>query len=106
MDQQIRDGLNAGFGVLKIGREQIESLKQSLNKNFQDLVAKGAADNSESVMRLREFVDTIFKRYSGLASQAEKGYEDVRSKFSEVVDQFTSSKPKKSPQASMKKTAA
>ncbi|PJZ71324.1 chemotaxis protein [Leptospira perolatii] len=89
MEKQILDILNAGLGVLKTGQEGLEKAKAEFNKSFQELAAKGAADNSEASVRVREFVDKLLNEAKELSTAAGKSYEDARVKIVEQYNKVT-----------------
>ncbi|EPG65348.1 chemotaxis protein [Leptospira wolffii] len=88
MEKQILDILNAGLGIVKSGQEGLEKAKADFTKSFQELAAKGAADNSESSVRVREFVDKFLNEAKEVSTAATKTYEDTRVKFLDVYNQI------------------
>ncbi|TGK17964.1 chemotaxis protein [Leptospira fluminis] len=98
MEKQILDILNAGLGIVKTGQEGLEKAKAEFTKSFQDLAAKGAADNSESSVRVREFVDKFLNEAKELTTAAGKSYEDVRVKVLERYNQLVEEAKKLVPQ--------
>lgn len=53
----VQDILNAGVGFYKMASAMVDSIQKDLNQGFQDLVKKGAADNSEMAKSLRSGLD-------------------------------------------------
>ncbi|PJZ57730.1 phasin-related domain-containing protein [Leptospira barantonii] len=106
MDQQIKDGLNACFGILRIVRENITKVKTNTDSIFKELSSKGASDNSEFAIRLRDFVDRLLSEYSSVSNQVEKGYKEIRGKFSETAEHLMTSNKKEEMPISRKKVAA
>ncbi|EQA46045.1 hypothetical protein LEP1GSC050_2989 [Leptospira broomii serovar Hurstbridge str. 5399] len=98
MEKQILDVLNAGLGIVKTGQEGLEKAKAEFTKSFQELAAKGAADNSESSVRVREFVDKLLNEAKELTTAAGKGYEDTRVKVLEKYNQLVEEAKKLVPQ--------
>ncbi|EPG73432.1 hypothetical protein LEP1GSC058_3008 [Leptospira fainei serovar Hurstbridge str. BUT 6] len=98
MEKQILDVLNAGLGIVKTGQEGLEKAKAEFTKSFQELAAKGAADNSESSVRVREFVDKFLNEAKELTTAAGKGYEDTRAKILEKYNQLVDEAKKLVPQ--------
>ncbi|AOP33258.1 hypothetical protein A0128_04980 [Leptospira tipperaryensis] len=106
MDLKIRDGLNACFGILKITNESVEKIKADASKSFQELSAKGATDNSEFASRLRSLAEKVLDAYTSVSNEFERGYKDVRVKFSEAAEHLTTSGKKEEAPVSRKKAAA
>ena len=52
-----REALNVGFGLFKTVEAQIQDLQSQIVKNYEALVAKGAADNGEVAATLRSQLD-------------------------------------------------
>ncbi len=48
---------NGPQGLIKGAEEQFTSLRAQLEKGYEELVAKGAADQSEQVVQLRGLID-------------------------------------------------
>ncbi len=88
MEKQILDVLNAGLGLVKSGQEGLDKAKAEFTKSFQELAAKGASDNSEASVRVREFVDKFLNEAKELSTAATKTYEDSRAKALEVYNQI------------------
>ena len=53
----VRDTLNAGLGLVKTIEEQFSSVQSQVENGYTDLIAKGAADKSEGVVKLRVMLD-------------------------------------------------
>ncbi|TGK01384.1 chemotaxis protein [Leptospira langatensis] len=98
MEKQILDILNAGLGIVKSGQEGLEKAKADFTKSFQELAAKGASDNSEASVRVREFVDKFLNEAKELTTAANKTYEDSRAKALEIYSQIVEEAKKIVPQ--------
>ncbi len=88
MEKQILDILNAGLGIVKSGQEGLEKAKADLTKSFNELSAKGASDNSEASVRVREFVDKFLNETKEVTTVVNKTYEDTRAKVLEAYTQL------------------
>ncbi|AYV56799.1 phasin-related domain-containing protein [Leptospira kmetyi] len=106
MDQQIKDGLNACFGILKIANESVAKFKANTNSIFENLRAKGADDNSEFAVRIRDLADKTFNAYSDVFNRFEKEYKEIRGKFSETAEHLIPSVKKEETPVSRRKAAA
>lgn len=62
IESGLRDAVNAGLGAYKLAQEKLLEIQKQLNTGYSDLVAKGAADQSAEVAKLRGLLD------QGLAS--------------------------------------
>jgi hypothetical protein len=49
--------LNVGLGVFKTVELAVQDIQASLGKTYSDLIARGAADNSEVAVNLRTGLD-------------------------------------------------
>ncbi|TGK07435.1 chemotaxis protein [Leptospira semungkisensis] len=98
MEKQILDILNAGLGLVKSGQEGLDKAKADFTKSFQELAAKGASDNSEASVRVREFVDKFLNEAKELTTAANKTYEDTRAKALEIYSQVVEEAKKIVPQ--------
>jgi len=48
-----RDIVNAGIGFTRVASTRLDELRRQFTTGFNDLVARGAADNSDVAIRLR-----------------------------------------------------
>lgn len=97
MEKTIVDILNAGIGLMHAGKEGLDKAKVDLEKAYSEISAKGAQDNSEPSVKLREAVDKIIIDIKEFSSVAGKNYEDTRSKiienYNQIVEQINTSMP-------------
>lgn len=89
MEKQIMDILNAGLGILRSGQEGLDKAKVDLEKAYNDLVAKGSSDNSDSAVKIRESVDKLLNDVKELTSVAGKSYEETRAKIIENYNKIS-----------------
>jgi hypothetical protein len=78
METTVRDTLNAGLGLVKSLEQNVEvkvaEIRAQIGAGYTELVSKGAADQSEGVVKLRSLLD------QGLAQ-----VKDVRTKIEGVL---------------------
>lgn len=106
MEQTILNILNAGIGLFHSGKEGLEKAKAELEKTYQELVARGSQDNSETAVKLREAVDKIVKDIQEFTSVAGKNYEETRSKIIENYNKITEEIKNKMPEGKVEEIKA
>lgn len=91
------DVLNAGIGLFHSGKEGLENARTELEKVYTEISEKGAQDNSDMSVQLRESVDKIIGEIKEFTSVAGKNYDDTRNKIIEnyntIVEQINKSMP-------------
>lgn len=97
MEKQIMDILNAGIGLFQSGKEGLESAKSQLEVSYNELVSKGASDNSENSVKIRQSVDKILTDIKEFSSVAGKNYDETRTKiadnFNKISEEIKSKMP-------------
>lgn len=68
-----RDALNAGLGLYKTVETQLRELQSTVTTNYTQLVTKGAADQSEPVVKLRSLLDQGLAQVKDVQSKVEAG---------------------------------
>lgn len=101
MEKQLLDILNAGIGLLKSGQEGLDKAKVDLEKTYGELVAKGAADNSEGSVKIRESVDKLLNEIKEVSTVAGKNYEETRGKIVEKYNQISEEIKKRVPEGQL-----
>lgn len=89
MEKQILDVLNAGLGLIKASQEGLGKAKADLEKTYLELVTKGASDNSEATVKIRETVDKVINDIKEVTSVTGKNYEETRAKIIENYNKIT-----------------
>ncbi|ASP41288.1 chemotaxis protein [Leptospira interrogans] len=89
MEKQFLDVLNAGLGLIKASQEGLGKAKAVLEKTYMELVTKGASDNSEATVKIRETVDNVINDIKEVTSVAAKNYEESRAKIIENYNKIT-----------------
>ncbi|GBF51200.1 methyl-accepting chemotaxis-like [Leptospira ryugenii] len=89
MEKQIMDILNAGIGIFNSGKEGLDKAKVQLEQTYNELVSKGASDNSEQSVKVRQSVDKILTDIKEFSSVAGKNYEETRTKIVENYNKIS-----------------
>lgn len=71
MEKRANSALNFGLGILRSLEGQFAELAEKIEKGYADLVAKGAADQSESAVHLRSMLDRGVSRARDIQSKLE-----------------------------------
>ncbi len=106
MEKQILDVLNAGLGLIKASQEGLGKAKADLEKTYLELVTKGASDNSETTVKIRETVDKVINDIKEVTSVAGKNYEETRSKIIENYNKITEEIKNKIPEGQIEAVKA
>ncbi|MBK8396989.1 MAG: chemotaxis protein [Leptospiraceae bacterium] len=106
MEKQIMDILNIGIGLLQAGKEGLEKAKTELEKTYTELSAKGAQDNSEGSVQIRQSLDKIIGDIKEFTSVAGKNYEDTRSKIIDNYNKITEEIQSKMPEGKVEAVKA
>ncbi|WP_411824138.1 phasin-related domain-containing protein [Leptospira sp. 'Mane'] len=97
MEKQITDILNAGIGLFQSGKEGLDKAKTQLEVSYNELVSKGALDNTEGSVKIRQSVDKILTDIKEFSSVAGKNYEETRGKivenYNKISDEIKSRMP-------------
>ncbi|TGN11067.1 phasin-related domain-containing protein [Leptospira ilyithenensis] len=97
MEKQITDILNAGIGLFQSGKEGLDKAKTQLETSYNELVSKGALDNTEGSVKIRQSVDKILTDIKEFSSVAGKNYEETRVKivenYNKISDEIKSRMP-------------
>ena len=106
MEKQILDILNAGIGLLQSGKEGMDKAKGQLQTSYNELVAKGAQDNSEGSIKIRESVDKILTDIKEFSSVAGKNYDETRAKIVENYNKISEEIKSKMPEGKVESVKA
>ncbi|AGS80725.1 hypothetical protein LEP1GSC050_0017 [Leptospira phage vB_LbrZ_5399-LE1] len=79
MELNLRNFVNAGIGIVKVTQNKIEENKKSFLKAYEDLVAKGAADKTESSMRVRDLTSKLEAGVKDTSSTIKKNFAELKS---------------------------
>jgi uncharacterized protein YjbJ (UPF0337 family) len=106
MEKQILDILNAGIGLFQSGKEGLDKAKGQLQTSYNELVAKGAQDNSEGSIKIRESVDKILTDIKEFSSVAGKNYDETRAKIVENYNKISEEIKSKMPEGKVESVKA
>jgi len=100
------DLLNAGIGLFQSGREGLEKAKTELETTYNELVSKGASDNSENSVKIRQSVDKILTDIKEFSSVAGKNYDETRTKIADNFNKITEEIKSKMPEGKIETVKA
>lgn len=106
MEKTILNILNAGIGLLNSGKEGLEKATIDLEKTYAEMVEKGAQDNSETAVKLREAVDKLLVDIKEFSSVAGKNYDETRTKIVENYNKITEEIKSKMPEGKVEEIKA
>ncbi len=106
MEKQIMDILNAGIGLFQSGKEGLEKAKTQLESTYNELVSKGALDNTEESVKIRQSVDKILTDIKEFSSVAGKNYDETRSKIVENYNKIAEEIKAKMPEGKIESVKA
>ncbi|MDF3821170.1 chemotaxis protein [Leptospira sp. 96542] len=106
MEKQIMDILNAGIGIFQSGKEGLDKAKTQLEQTYNELVSKGALDNSEASVKVRQSVDKILTDIKEFSSVAGKNYDETRSKIVENYNKISEEIKAKMPEGKIESVKA
>ncbi|EQA46919.1 hypothetical protein LEP1GSC050_0705 [Leptospira broomii serovar Hurstbridge str. 5399] len=90
MEIELMNMVNAGIGVVNLGKEEFERTKEIIIKKYEEFVAKGAADKSESSTRIRDLSIKVADSVKESKATIEKNAVEVRDKVLDAIQKFTS----------------
>ena len=92
VDTQIHDILNAGIGLFKAGEENFKSALENVEKTFEDLKSKGALDNSEAAVKIREVMENTINSITEVYDKAGSNFgmiiEEAQKNYAQVLEQI------------------
>ncbi|MCB1308076.1 MAG: hypothetical protein KDK30_07850 [Leptospiraceae bacterium] len=71
IENSARDALNAGLGLYRTAESKFAELRGQIEKNYSDLVARGATENAEPVVQMRRYLDEGISTVKNLQQQVE-----------------------------------
>jgi len=83
LQKTLHDLLNAGIGFFRASEENVKKALSEIEKVYDELKQKGAAENSELVVNLRKSLDDIVKQVEDLNSKANQTFEEVSKQINE-----------------------
>ena len=77
IENTLKDVLNVGIGLLRVGEENLQAGLKSVVTQFDTLKDKGSADSSASAQKLREVLDNSVQNIKSLSAQAEENFSRI-----------------------------
>lgn len=91
IEKNLQDILNAGIGLFKAGEGNFKTAFANLEKTFEDLKQKGAADQSQSAVKLREALENSIRGVKDVQSKAETNFTaimgEAQKSYAQVLEQ-------------------
>ncbi len=92
LEKTIQDILNAGIGFFKASEENLSQALTQVEKVFEELRTRGASDQSEAAVKIREVLENTIKGVKDISSQAENNFgrvlEEAQKNYSQVLEQI------------------
>lgn len=92
LEKNLQDILNAGIGLLKAGEENFSTALKNVEKVFNELKTKGATDNSEAAVKIREVLENTIRGVKEVSGKAESNFNLVLSEaqknYAQVLEQI------------------
>ncbi len=76
MEKILHDILNAGIALFRSGEDTVATAVKDVQKSFDDLKDKGAADTSEAAVQLRKILDDVVTQVNDIGNKAGTTYSD------------------------------
>ncbi len=87
MEKVLHDILNAGIALFRAGEDSMNNAVKEVQRTFDELKEKGAADSSEAAVQLRKALDDIVQQANELGSKADTAYADSLKQLQGLYDQ-------------------
>jgi prefoldin subunit 5 len=101
MDKVLHDILNAGIALFRAGEGTVNNAIKEVQRTYDELKSKGAADTSEPAVKLRKLLDDTVAQVNDLSGKAGGAYNDALSKLEEQYGQISEQIQKLIPQEQM-----
>ncbi|MBX7057114.1 MAG: hypothetical protein K1X75_03540 [Leptospirales bacterium] len=92
MDKVLHDVLNAGIALFRSGEDSVNNAVKEVQRTFDQLKEKGAADTSEPAVKLRSALNDVVTQANDLSSKAGGAYGDavkqLEQLYGKVVEQI------------------
>lgn len=89
MEKIFHDILNAGIALFRAGEDSVNNAVKEVQRTFDELKSKGAADNSEAAVKLRKTLDDIVAQANELNTKAGTAYTDTLNQLQGLYSQAT-----------------
>lgn len=91
IEKNLQDILNAGIGLFKSGEENFKTAVVNLEKAFNDMKSKGAADNSDAAIKIREILENTLRSAKDVQAKAEQNLNvfmtEAQKNYGQVLEQ-------------------
>jgi len=91
IEKNLQDILNAGIGLFKAGEENFKTAVANLEKSFTELKSKGASDNSDAAIKIREILENTLRSAKEVQSKAETNLNtflsEAQKNYAQVLEQ-------------------
>ncbi|MCS7206225.1 MAG: phasin family protein [Leptospiraceae bacterium] len=77
LQRTLQNLLNAGIGLYKTSEENIKKVLSDFDQFYEELVKKGAAEDSELITNIRKNLDDIVKQIEEINQKASQTFEDL-----------------------------
>lgn len=98
MEKLLHDVLNAGIALFRSGEGTVNNAAKEVQRTFEELKSKGAADQSDAAVKLRKSLDDIVQQVNGLSGKAGSAYSDAMMKLEGLYKQVAENAQKMVPQ--------
>jgi predicted RNA-binding Zn ribbon-like protein len=91
IEKNLQDVLNAGIGLFKSSEENFKVAVSNLEKTFNDMRNKGAADNSDAAIKIREILENTLRSAKDVQAKAEQNLNvfmaEAQKNYTQVLEQ-------------------
>ncbi|MCB1174703.1 MAG: chemotaxis protein [Leptospiraceae bacterium] len=81
MEKVLHDILNAGIALFRAGEDSVNNAVKEVQRTFDELKSKGAADTSDAAVKLRKTLDDIVAQANDLSGKAGGAYGESLAKL-------------------------
>lgn len=89
MEKILHDILNAGIALFRAGEDSVNNAIKEVQRTFDELKSKGAADNSEAAVQLRKVLDDIVAQANELNQKTGDAYGQALTQLQDLYNQAT-----------------
>ena len=93
MEKIAKDIINVGIGAVESIKKIVDENTSNLQNSFQELAAKGAADQSDSATQLRENLDKAIANIDDLRTKVDGFVTEQQTKLNEALVKVQESLP-------------
>lgn len=97
MEKVLTDIINAGIAVFRTSEENLKASLTNLQAKFNEIKAKGEADQSEQAVQVRELLNKTIKDSQELLDKVNQNYNDVyanvQANFKEISEKVETALP-------------